>query len=361
MAAVRSENPSSTALSRPFTYDSKEWVTKDEPFEGIEILGSKTTKGIQIVRKFIPAPKHISRKDWQLPYEVDFLDFLPECNRVVKHLHYFTDYDGPYPGCYIIFEHYPLGDMRDWRRRNFDKKNNKPVPESYIWRMFGQLAQALAFIHNHIGPNRNQRTPLIHRDIKPRNVLVASTGTTYPSFKLHDFGCATFLTSDNNRKDSLCGTHEWQPPENPHINSEASDIWSLGALVHFLAIGCSPVQRGAQDRYSKVVQEGPHYHQAMEESEKYTSWTKYIAAKVPRVVTPINLTPEQQEETHQGIYNTVYSDSLDKWMKECLKPARSRANANKLIQSMLPDAMHMLFKCGGRNATVDMNVEFRST
>lgn len=73
------------------------------------------------------------------------------------------------------------------------------------------MSQALAFIHNEIGPNDGNRKVIIHRDIKPKNILVASNGSTYPSFKLHDFGCGTFLepSSGKERRNEHCGTFDW--------------------------------------------------------------------------------------------------------------------------------------------------------
>lgn len=75
------------------------------------------------------------------------------------------------------------------------------------------MSQALAFVHNEIGPNRESRRRIIHRDIKPQNILVVNNGTTYPSFKLNDLGCATFARPGKDKVASLCGTYEWQPPE----------------------------------------------------------------------------------------------------------------------------------------------------
>lgn len=205
-------------------------------------------------------------------------------------------------------------------------------------------------------------------------MLVVSNGTTYPSFRLHDFGCATWLTREKASTESLCGTFEWQPPENPKINSKAADIWALGALVHYLALGCAPIQRGGPARLATEARFINGKNVPIDISG-YSSASRYYAAKCPRTVTPINLTVEEQEELmssvdsygydslnirrNQGIYNQEYSDDLNRWMKRCLafSPHR-RATADELMKHMVPKAKEMLRKLSGRSGLVDLEVTF---
>ena len=51
--------------------------------------------------------------------------------------------------------------------------------------IIAQICAALAYLHGH---------DIAHRDIKPQNILVVNNGSTYPSFRLIDFGLATVYT-----------------------------------------------------------------------------------------------------------------------------------------------------------------------
>lgn len=66
-----------------------------------------------------------------------------------------------------IFAPYQLGDLLQWREAEFDAKDWKAVLESYIWRCFQQMSQALAVLQNKIGLDREKRDIMLHRDIKP--------------------------------------------------------------------------------------------------------------------------------------------------------------------------------------------------
>ena len=164
-----------------------------------------------MVRKVLPVDAS-SSEDESRPFEIRALSLLPDCNRIVKPLLYLPSNPDPQHDT-IFFQHYPLGDLEQWKEKAFDRKNNKPVPESYIWRCFLQISQALAFLQNQIGPEREERRCMLHRDIKPDNILVVDNGTTYPSFKLHDFDCAAIYKTEEAHLPELCGTFQWQPPE----------------------------------------------------------------------------------------------------------------------------------------------------
>jgi serine/threonine protein kinase len=79
---------------------------------------------------------------------------------------------------------------------------------------------------------------VIHRDIKPGNILISETGP-----KIIDFGIAqdldaTSLTSTG----SLAGSPAWLSPEqiDGATLTSASDLFSAGSVLHFAASGISP-------------------------------------------------------------------------------------------------------------------------
>lgn len=269
----------------------------------------------------------------------------------------------------LIFDYYPAGDVRHWRKQNFENKNDKMVPESHIWRFFIQvtcilqnrernsrltriqMAQALAFLHGVIGPYNG--AGIIHRDIKPKNILVFYNGSsTYPSFKLHDFGCGTFYSPNKERNDAYCGTFDYQPPETPRINTFAADIWAIGGCVHYLCLNMPPTKDLAEFRKTRKLPSNwdKHYH---DEEQWYR-------ANVARHVTPVNLTPGEQiaknvdTKSSKG-FNHQYSDTLNHWLrKACHKQVHHRATHAELLRVMIPVARDMLHELTGGGGLADL-------
>ena len=339
--------------SDPFDFRPKDWVVHSRFDKRVILLRTiKTRRGPPFV-----VQKTVEIVPDGTPHEMRILDLVPRCNRVVHPLA-FAPSEDPSRGV-LLFDYYPLGDLAIWKSREFDRKNLKPVPESYIWRFFLQITQALAFLFNHLGPRQEERGALLHRDIKPKNILVVGNGSsTYPSFKLHDFECACWYQQERGTKKSYVGTFEWQAPENPLINTEDAEIWALGACVHFLATGERPIEDTVANRAIQM-RKGVRSPDLV---EPYSSEGRYCAATVPRRVIPINLNGADQAHmglTERGIILRQYSDHLNEWMTRCLQQLPDkRPDIRELLDDMGSIALDMLRHIGGTAALADMEATF---
>jgi serine/threonine protein kinase len=358
--AMRRSKRSKTSTSQAFVWNPHEWKQTSQMTSDVSVLVKIGDRERKVVKKVLEL--NGNSDDDTFPLEVQAIAMIQACNRIVRPIHYASNAPDEKHGT-AYFEHHALGDVRQWKEAGFDAKNHKPVPESYIWRFFLQMSQALAVLQLLIGPNQEERNVLLHRDIKPNNILVVDNGTTYPSFALHDFGCAATYTRSRARRPAICGTMEWQPPENPIINTKAAEVWALGACVHYLATGGYPIQDKVAYGAACLAKYGSH----PDASHDYPSPERYYAARVPRKVTPINLDHRQQRNHRiapylingQKYFNHEYSDELDSWMKKCLSIAPSgRPTVKQLLNNMGPVAIGMLKKMGGKAALYDMDATF---
>lgn len=106
------------------------------------------------------------------------------------------------------------------------------MPPADVARIGARLADALDAIH---------RAGVLHRDVKPSNVLMTDDGTP----KLGDFGVSRSVHSDPtiSRTGGLDGTPGYLAPEvaRGEEATEASDIFSLGATLFAAVEGVPPV------------------------------------------------------------------------------------------------------------------------
>src|SRR5215203_5761744 len=126
---------------------------------------------------------------------------------------------------YIVIEYVPCGDFEDLIARN------GPIPETMLLRIGADVASGLTHAHDR---------DIIHRDIKPRNILLDERGSP----KLADFGIARALdgTTSHNRAGSYLGTAAYSSPE--QLRGERvtpkSDVYSFGATLYHAAVGVQP-------------------------------------------------------------------------------------------------------------------------
>ncbi len=94
------------------------------------------------------------------------------------------------------------------------------------------MLSAMKYLHSH---------RVIHRDLKLGNLFLNEK----MEIKLGDFGLATKLEFDGERKRTICGTPNYIAPEvleGKQGHSYEVDLWSLGVIIYTLIIGKPPFE-----------------------------------------------------------------------------------------------------------------------
>ena len=131
--------------------------------------------------------------------------------------------DGRY---YIAMEYVPGGTLKDRIERD------GPLPPATALAVAVQIAGALGAAHGR---------GLIHRDVKPQNVLVSASGDV----KVADFGIARAAAADVLSETSVVlGTARYMSPEQAmgEVVGPASDLYSLGVVLYEMLTGEVPFE-----------------------------------------------------------------------------------------------------------------------
>jgi beta-lactam-binding protein with PASTA domain/predicted Ser/Thr protein kinase len=106
-----------------------------------------------------------------------------------------------------------------------------PAPVDVAIEYARQILSALRFAHRH---------GIVHRDIKPHNVLVDREGR----IKVTDFGIARAGTSQMTETGSIVGTAQYLSPEQARGSEvdQRSDLYSLGVVLYELLTGRTPFE-----------------------------------------------------------------------------------------------------------------------
>jgi serine/threonine protein kinase len=139
----------------------------------------------------------------------------------IVHVHDYGNYEG---APYLVMEYLPSGALKE--------RFGNPLNPQEALRILLPIAQALAYAHEH---------NIIHRDIKPGNILLTEKGLPM----LSDFGIAKLIGS--NEAGTLTGTGmgigtpEYMAPEQwTGQSGPQSDIYSLGVVLYEMVTGRKP-------------------------------------------------------------------------------------------------------------------------
>lgn len=144
----------------------------------------------------------------------------------LRHPNIITIYDVGTAGtfAYISMEYIGGGDLKSRLERG-------PIPAPEALAITEQIAAGLAAAH---------QRGVIHRDVKPGNILFRADGSAV----LSDFGIAKQLTSDANLTStgSFIGSPNYMSPEQADggLIDARTDIYSLGVLLYEMLTGLKP-------------------------------------------------------------------------------------------------------------------------
>ena len=150
---------------------------------------------------------------------------------ILDHEHLVRAYDAGHDGnvYYLVTEYVPGTDLRRLVRAE------GPLRMEQAASIIRQASLGLQCAHD---------KGLIHRDVKPGNILVTPQGQA----KLSDLGLAGFLRSqDDPRSRKTVGTPDYVSPElirSPETITNASDIYSLGCTLYYAVTGKVPFPGG---------------------------------------------------------------------------------------------------------------------
>ena len=125
---------------------------------------------------------------------------------------------------YIIMEYCDSGDLRQYLKN--------PIKEKWCQYYFCQLTNGLKYLAKH---------NILHRDIKPRNILLTNNKKV---LKIADFGFAKQTKKEINLYKTICGSPLYMAPELMGHNeyNKQTDLWSIGMILYEMLYGFHPYE-----------------------------------------------------------------------------------------------------------------------
>jgi eukaryotic-like serine/threonine-protein kinase len=177
-----------------------------------------------------------------------------------------------------------------------------PLPAGEAARVVEAVARAVQAIH---------RAGVVHRDLKPGNVLLEADGTA----KVSDFGLAKLLDveSEHTHTGAILGTASYMAPEQAEGRSRhvgpTTDVWALGAILYECLTGHRPFQGASR---AATLEQVRH-----REPPRPRHWRP-----VSRDLEAVCLKCLEKEPTQRYPSAEALADDLGRWLEG--KPTRVR-------------------------------------
>ncbi|XP_031569627.1 serine/threonine-protein kinase ULK2-like [Actinia tenebrosa] len=227
-----------TEVVGDFCYNKKDLIGHGA--FAVVFKGHHTKKEDFVVAIKVISKKNLSKTQNLLAKEIKILKELHHENVVALY-----DCQERPNNVYLVMEYCNGGDLADYLQAK------GTLSEDTIRIFLKQIASAMGTL---------QSKGIMHRDLKPQNLLLSYTGTSNPSpsdikIKIADFGFARFLPGEMMAA-TLCGSPMYMAPE--VIMSKAydakADLWSLGTIVYQCLTGKAPFTANSPQALKKFYE-----------------------------------------------------------------------------------------------------------
>ena len=196
---------------------------------------------------------------------------------------------------YLVTEYVPGHDLRRVIR------SSGPLPMHHAALIIRQAALGLQYAH---------QLGLVHRDVKPGNILVSPDGHA----KVSDIGLAAWSMGldDDPRAGKIVGTADYLAPEqirNPRNVGPASDIYALGCTLYYAVTAKVPFPGGdAKSKCKRHCEQTPWHPRkfAPDLSEEFVDTIADMMEKDPvRRISSAAEVAERLEQWSQTVFEAV--------------------------------------------------------
>lgn len=236
--------------------------------------------------------------------ELKFLQELSHPN-IISLLSVFSSRD---QNVNLVLEYLPLGDLEMLIR---DTENVR-YGASDIKAWMGMLVRAIWFCHESF---------VLHRDIKPNNLLIAADGEV----KLADFGLARYFADPHQNMTSNVITRWYRPPEllfGARHYSGAVDIWSIGTVFAELILRAPYLPGNTEIDQLKLICENIG-------TPAESNWPGVTSLPEYTVAENVALKGRNDYEMRFGIVGT---DGVDLLIKTLTLNPRNRITAREMLE-----------------------------
>lgn len=149
---------------------------------------------------------------------------------------------------YVVMEYMEQGSLEE-------RMQQAPLTAHQSVELLIPVAEALHYIHQR---KDSRAQELVHRDVKPANILLDGHGDPH----LTDFGLSLSAADESGHRDELAGTYPFMSPEqvrrkSHHLDGRA-DIWAVGVTLYIMLTKRRPFKgESAGQLFEEILHRDP--------------------------------------------------------------------------------------------------------